>query len=111
MSGVSAKEACKGCVLILFALIPGYLSMEGMVTGQTRVFSRFADSPQAGAAGLVTAVAYGLFAAALILAALTFFTAVAKRRSRFSRWGVRTMLVGLAFLVLGVIILRFAAWH
>ena len=104
MSGVPANDVRRGCVLILFALLPGYLAMEGLITGHTRAFSRHGvDVPHTGTAGIVTAIAYAFMAAALILAAMHFFSANPKRRTIFARWGRIAMALGPVILLLGVI--------
>jgi uncharacterized membrane protein YphA (DoxX/SURF4 family) len=102
MKGGPVREVAKGCVLILFALVPGYLAADGLITGQTWVFSKRSSSLYSGAAGIVSAIGYCFLVVALILAAMHFFSADAKRRKAFSRWGVYAMVMGPVVLLLGV---------
>jgi len=80
-------------VTTLFALWPAYFSIEGLVTGHTRAISRNAYS-HTGAAGIMTAIAYGLFAAALALAAARFFSANSKRRVALFKWAWNVTILG-----------------
>ena len=70
---------------IALALIPAGLCVDGLVTGSTLAFARRADT-YTGAVGVVTAIAYGLFAAAMVLVAAGFLSAKRKRRAAWFKW-------------------------
>ena len=82
----------------MLALVPAYCAVDGLVTGETLAIEKRTHS-YTGSAAIVTAVAYGLFATALIIAALTFFTADLKRRRALAKfaWNVTVVAAVLYF--------------
>lgn len=73
------RSVSRGAAVALLALLPAYCSIDGLVTGETLVIEKRTHS-YVGTAAVVTAIAYGLFAMALIVAASTYFTANSNRR-------------------------------
>jgi hypothetical protein len=90
----------RGVAALLLALLPAYCSLEGLVTGDTRAVARHTDW-HTGAAGIVTAIAYGVLAAALVLAAVRYFSTNAKRRKTLFKWGWNVMIAGALLYFLG----------
>lgn len=88
----AARSASRGIALILLALVPAYCSIDGLVTGETAAISRQAHS-HGGAAGIVTAISYALFATALVVAAIGFFSASPKRRATLFKWAWNVTIV------------------
>lgn len=92
MSGIPVGDVGRGVAAAALAILPAYLSIEGLLTGDTLALARNAYS-HAGAAGIVTATGYGLFAAALALAAARYFSANAKRRAALFRGAMNVAIV------------------
>lgn len=79
------RDVWRGVAVTLLALLPAYCSIEGLVTGETPAISKHAHW-HAGAAGILTAIAYGLVAIALVIAAFRYLSANAKRRAALFKW-------------------------
>ena len=109
MSSQSSRRAdlWRGVAAILLALWPAYFSIEGLITGETRALSKAAYSPHVGAAAVVTAIAYGLFAAALILAAVRFFSANSKRRASLFKWAWNVTIGAIVVFISGRLVWMF----
>lgn len=75
--------------MTLLALLPAYCSIEGLVTGETRAIARHTHL-HAGVAGIVTAIAYGLFATALVIAAVGYLSG----RTALFKWAWHVTIVG-----------------
>ena len=110
MRGVPMQDVLRGILLILLALIPAYFSVDGFVTGEAQSLSKYVHTPVTGAAAMVLSLAYGVFAAAAIIAALQYFSVVARRRATLTRWAMRVMLVGIALLPLTALVRIAALW-
>ena len=78
---------------MILALVPAYCSIDGLVTGETLALDKRTSS-YTGTAAIVTAAAYGLFAAALILAACTFFIEKSKRRKALAKLAWNATILG-----------------
>ena len=87
-----ARSVSRGVALILLALLPAYCSIDGLVTGETHVLARRTHSFDE-TAGVVTAISYGLFAAALVIGAMGYFVANAKRQAALYKWGWNVAIV------------------
>jgi hypothetical protein len=79
------RSVSRGVALVMLALVPAYCSVSGLVTGETLAIDKRTHS-YSGSAAVVAAVAYGLFATALVIAASTYFTADPKRRKALVKW-------------------------
>lgn len=92
------RSVSRGAAAVMLALVPSYCSIDGLVTGETLAIERRTDS-YTGSAALVTAIAYGLFATALIIAAWTYFTTDSKRRKALAKsaWNVTVVAAVLFF--------------
>ena len=97
----------RGVAVTLLALLPAYFSIEGLITGETRALTKSAYSPHVGAAAVVTAIAYALFAAALVLAAVRFFSANAKRRASLFKWAWNVTIGAIVVFVAGRLVWMF----
>lgn len=93
MSDVRLRSVSKGVAVALLALVPAYCSMEGLLTGDTPAIDRRTHS-HGGMAGVLTAVAYGLLAAALVIAAIGHFTADSRPRAALFKWAWNVAIVG-----------------
>ena len=87
----------------MLALVPSYCSIDGLVTGETLAIDKRTDS-YTGTAAVVTAIAYGLFATALILAAWTFFTTNRKRRKALAKCAWNVAVVGAVLFLVGRVV-------
>jgi hypothetical protein len=96
MTVVPMRSVSRGTAATLLALLPAYCSIDGLVTGDTLAIARHADS-FTGTAGIVAAIAYGLFATALVLAAVRYFSANSKRRAALFKWAWNVTIVAAAF--------------
>ena len=92
MTDVPVRSASRGVAAALLALLPAYCSIEGLVTGDTHAIARHTHS-HTGAAGIVTAIAYGLFATALVIAAIRYFSTNSKRRAALYKWAWNVTMV------------------
>ena len=92
MRAVSKRAVSRGLAAALLALLPAYCSIDGLVTGETLTLAKRTHSYD-GAAGIVTAISYGLFAAALLIAATRYFVTDKKRRAALYGWGWNVMVV------------------
>ena len=92
------RAVSRGAALVVLALVPAYCSIDGLITGETLVIEKRTNS-YTGIAAMVTAVAYGLFATALVVAAWTFFTADRKRGKALAKlaWNVTIVAAVLYF--------------
>src|SRR5687767_12154722 len=76
---IDRRSMSRGVAAVMLALVPAYCSIDGLVTGETLAIERRTNS-YSGHAAIVTAIAYALFATALMIAACTYFTVDSKRR-------------------------------
>src|SRR5687768_10589292 len=97
------RSVSRGIALLALALIPAYCSIDGLVTGDTAALSRVADS-HSGAAGVVTATSYALFATALVIAAISYFNANVKRQKKLFKWGWNVMIVAAVLFFAGRVV-------
>ena len=109
MSYPSSRRAdlWRGVAAVLIALLPAYFSIEGFVTGQTRALAKAAYSPHVGAAAIVTAIAYALFAAALVIVAVRYFSANSRRRASLFKGAWAVTMIALLFFVSGRVVWMF----
>ena len=98
MKGVDTRSVARGIATVVLALVPAYCSVDGLVTGETIALDKRASS-YTGHAGLLTAISYGLFAIALVIAAGTFVAADSKRRKALAKlaWNVTVVATVLFF--------------
>lgn len=92
------RSVSRGAAAVMLALVPSYCSIDGLVTGETLAIERRTHS-YTGSAAAVTAIAYGLFATALIIAAWTYFTTDSKLRKALVKcaWSVAAVAAVLFF--------------
>jgi hypothetical protein len=95
---IDRRSMSRGVAAVMLALVPAYCSIDGLVTGETLAIERRTNS-YSGNAAIVAAIAYGLFATALIIAASTFVTADSKRRKALAKcaWNVTIVAAVLFF--------------
>ena len=103
MKKISSQSVSRGVALLALALLPAYCSIEGFVTGETIAIDKRTNS-YTDAAGVVTAIAYGMLAAALLFAAASYFTANSKRQALLAEWGWGVMIVGAVLFFAGRIV-------
>jgi hypothetical protein len=100
MTQAAPRSLSRAVAAAVLALLPAYCSISGLVTGDTAALSRHAHS-HAGAAGVVTAIAYGLFAVALLIAAARYIATAPKRRAALFKWAWNVTGAGALLFFLG----------
>ena len=88
----------RGIATVVLALVPAYCSVDGFITGETIALDKRTNT-YTGNAALVTAISYGLFAIALMIAAWTFVPADSKRQKVLAKvaWNVTAVAAVLFF--------------
>ena len=97
------RSVSRGAATIVLALVPAYCSIDGLITGETLVIEKRTYS-YTGIAAMVTAVAYGLFATALVIAAWTYFSANRKRGKALAKLAWNVTIVGAVLYFAGRIV-------
>jgi hypothetical protein len=82
------RSVSRAAAAAMLALVPAYFSISGLLTGETLALERRTHS-YSGNAAMVTSIAYGLFATAMMIAASTYLAADSKRRKALVKWGWR----------------------
>ena len=92
MTDAQVRSVSRGFAAAVLALVPAYCSIDGLVTGDTLAFEKRTHS-YGGLAGIVTAISYGLFATALVIAAARYFASDSKRRRALFKWAWNVTIV------------------
>ena len=93
----------RGVAVALLALVPAYCSVDGLVTGDTLAMAKRTHS-HSGVAGVVSAISYGFFAAALVIAAIGYLVAGSRRRAALFKWAWNVTIVAIVLFFAGRIV-------